>query len=131
MPGESTRRQPNLHVLQGGQRFEIRQHEGVVRVALTGILDRETLQRVMQAVAPRLCRRGQRVVLDGNRLEHLDYRAAGELFAWNRALSDFGHALRLAGWRPYLKTILLLADLPTGGAVAAGAAAQRRGTPTS
>jgi MFS superfamily sulfate permease-like transporter len=127
MPGESTRRLPKLHVLEGGQHFEIRQHEGVVRVALTGSLDRTALERLTNAVAPRLLQRGQRIVLDGRLLTHLDYRVAGELIDWARALSDYGHTLQLASWSTYLKTILLLADRPLG----TGVRLRPRGVPVS
>ncbi len=110
MPGESTRRPPHLYVLEGGLGFEIRERDGDVRVALSGVLDRPMLQRLVAAVRPRLQRRDCRIVLDGRGLEHLDFRAVRDLVAWNRHLRDYGHTLLLAGWRPYHRAILILGD---------------------
>ena len=108
MPRETTRHQPRLQLLEGGLEFEIREHGGDVRVVLSGNLDRDLLSRIILAATPRLARRDRRVVLDGRHLDHVDYRAVAGLIDWSRRLRTYGHALRLDGWRPYLRAILLL-----------------------
>jgi hypothetical protein len=110
MPGESTRRPPHLYVLEGGLGFEIRERDGDVRVTLSGVLDRPMLQRLVDAVRPRLVRRDCRIVLDGRGLDHLDFRAVRDLVAWHRRLRVYGHTLLLADWRPYHRAILILGD---------------------
>jgi ABC-type transporter Mla MlaB component len=117
MPRETTRHLPHLQLLEGGLDFEIREHGGDVRVVLSGNLDRDLLERIVPATTPRLARRGCRVVLDGARLAHLDYRAVPALVEWGRDLRAYGHRLLIAGWRPYLRVILAL-----GGSAGAPAA---------
>lgn len=112
MPGEQTRRPPRLQVLEGGLDFEIRERDGTVRVALSGALDRAMLGRIAAAVAPRLVRRGRAVVLDGRRLNHVDYRCAADLAAWQRVLRPYGHRLLLSGWSVFHRTLLILGGMP-------------------
>ncbi|MCB1184836.1 STAS domain-containing protein [bacterium] len=113
MPRESTR--PFVsgdHAPQhpDGLQIRIEQNERTVRVALSGILDREGVDRLVSRVAPRLVSRGCRVILEGSRLTHLDYRATRGLIAWNRRLRAFGHQLFLQEWSDYLKAILVMED---------------------
>ena len=68
MPRESTR--PFVsgdHAPHHPDRLQIRidQNERTVRVALSGILDREGVDRLVSRVAPRLVSRGCRVILEG------------------------------------------------------------------
>lgn len=88
----------------------IRQNDKVVWVTLSGILDRVGMERLISRVTLRLERRGCRIVLDGSRLTHLDYRATGALIAWNRRLRAFHHQLYLHGWSDYLKAIVVMED---------------------
>jgi hypothetical protein len=106
-----------------GSRLEItvRNKERAVWVALSGILDRQGVQRMISRVAPRLAERGCRIILDGKRLTHLDYRATHGLLIWNRKLRDHHHQLFLYRWSDYLKAILVMEDwdrelgaMPTG-----------------
>jgi len=97
-----------LHLLEGDLDFEIREHDGDVRVVLSGSLDCKLLARIISATRPHLARRGRRIVLDGSGLAHLDYRAVDKLADWGQRLQAFGHTLLLDGWRPYLRTILIL-----------------------
>ncbi len=89
---------------------EVRQTDRTVRVTLSGILDRQGVEKIIGRVAPRLLGRGCRVVLDGTQLAHLDYRATASLVGWNRKLRQFNHQLFLQGWSHYLKAILLMED---------------------
>ncbi len=90
--------------------IEIRQNERAVWVTLSGILDRAGVEKLIARVTPRLDQRGRRIVLDGSRLAHLDYRATGALVAWNRRLKAFHHQLYLHGWSDYLKAIVVMED---------------------
>lgn len=90
--------------------IEIRQNERAVWVTLSGILDRAGVEKLIARVTPRLDQRGRRIVLDGSRLIHLDYRATGALVAWNRRLKAFHHQLYLHGWSDYLKAIVVMED---------------------
>jgi anti-anti-sigma regulatory factor len=90
--------------------IEIRQNERAVWVTLSGILDRAGVEKLIARVTPRLDQRGRRIVLDGSRLVHLDYRATGALVAWNRRLKAFHHQLYLHGWSDYLKAIVVMED---------------------
>ena len=89
---------------------EVRQTDRTVRVALSGILDRQGVEKIISRVSPRLLGRGCRVVLDGSHLSHLDYRATDSLVRWNRKLRQFNHQLFLQSWSGYLKAILLMED---------------------
>lgn len=89
---------------------EVRQTDQTVRVTLSGILDRQGVGKLISRVTPALRGRGDRIILDGSRLTHLDYRATGQLVAWNRRLRLFGHQLMLLQWSAYLKAILLMED---------------------
>jgi hypothetical protein len=95
-----------------GTRMEItvRHSERAVWVSLSGILDRSGVESLISRVAPRLARRGCRIILDGTRLTHLDYRATHGLVAWNRKLRDHHHQLLLHMWSDYLKAILVMED---------------------
>jgi len=131
MPRETTRQPPHLHLLEGGLDFEIRERDGAVRVVLSGSLDHDLLRRVKTVTAPRLCRRGRRIVLDGRRLDHVDYRVVAALIDWARDLRVYGHGLYLEGWRPYLKAILALGARPDAPATATetiGPVVARHGT---
>jgi hypothetical protein len=106
-----------------GSRLEITvsYKERAVWVALSGILDRQGVQRMICRVAPRLSERGCRIILDGKRLTHLDYRATHGLLIWNRKFRDHHHQLFLYRWSDYLKAILVMEDwdrelgaMPTG-----------------
>ncbi len=90
--------------------IKVRHTDRAVRVSLSGILDRNGLEKVIGRVAPRLIGRGCKVVLDGSQLTHLDYRVTSQMVRWNRKLRQFGHQLFLQGWSPYLKAILLMED---------------------
>lgn len=89
---------------------EVRQTDQAVRVTLSGILDRPGVEKLMGQVTRRLPARGCRIIMDGSRLTHLDYRATDRLVEWNRRLGQFGHQLLLHRWSPYLKAILLMED---------------------
>ena len=84
--------------------------ERTVWVALSGILDRTGVENVISRVAPQLVSRGCRIVLDGSRLTHLDFRATHSLIRWNRQLRDYDHHLYLKEWSDYLKAILVMED---------------------
>ena len=121
-PRETTRTPRRLSLIDGGSAADCIVRDDAVRVSLSGTLDRPTLRAVRRRVERCLWRRGLRVELDGRRLLHLDYRAAGELLAWHRDLAAYGHRMLLVGWSRYLRTILLLG---LGGEPAARSAARR------
>ncbi len=132
MPRETTRHQPSLQLLEGGLDFEIREHDGDVRVALSGTLDRDKLSRLISLTARRLSRRGRRIILEGGDLEHLDYRAVGDLVDWARDLRTFSHRLMLSDWNTYLRTILVIGARSGWPATpAAGPLVARHGTSLS
>jgi hypothetical protein len=110
MPRELTRWTPRFTLLEGGSDFEIQVRGTDLRVTLLGTLDRHQLKCLQRRIAPYLVQRGRRIILDGRRLKHVDFRIAEPLREWNRALSIFDHDLMLAGWNPYLRTILTLGD---------------------
>jgi len=110
MPRELTRWTPRFTLLEGGSDFEIQVRGTDLRVTLLGTLDRNQLSRLQRRIAPYLVQRGRRIVLDGRQLKHVDFRIAGSLRKWNRALAVFDHGLMLSGWNPYLRTILTLGD---------------------
>ena len=89
---------------------EVRQKDRTVRVALSGTLDKQGVENLISVIGSRLPGRGCRIVLDGSRLMHLDYRATASLVAWNRHLRQFRHQLYLQGWNSYLKAILMMED---------------------
>ena len=113
MPRESTRQfvpgDTATHH-QDGLQIRIEQNERTVRVTLSGILDREGVDRLVSRVAPHLVSRGCRVILEGSRLTHLDFRATQGLIRWNRRLRAFNHQLFLQDWSVYLKAILVMED---------------------
>ena len=113
MPRELTRQ--SVQQESTGSRLEtleveVRQSDRTVRVTLSGVLDREGMRLLVQRVAPRLLGRGWRIILDGSRLAHLDFRATSSLLLWNRQLRQFRHQLFLHGWSDYLKAILVMED---------------------
>lgn len=113
MPRELTRQfVPANTTLAKPDHLQIRisQAERTVWVSLSGTLDRQGMARLVNRVVGRLDRRGYRIVLDGSRLAHLDFRATGELIAWHRRLRDFEHQLYLKDWSDYLKAILVMED---------------------
>jgi len=113
MPRELTRqfvriknapaRLDNLHI-------QVDCAERTVWVALSGILDCAGVEKLISRVAPQLVSRGCRIVLDGSRLTHLDFRATHGLIRWNRQLGDYHHQLFLKEWSDYLKAILVMED---------------------
>ena len=109
-PREMTRMPSRQEAAGTHMEIEIRQNDKVVWVTLSGILDRVGVERLISRVTLRLERRGCRIVLDGSRLTHLDYRATGALIAWNRRLRAFHHQLYLHGWSDYLKAIVVMED---------------------
>ena len=110
MPRELTRQLDRQEALGSRLDISVRHTERAVWVSLSGILDRQGVARMISRVAPRLARRGCRIILDGQRLSHLDYRATHGLLAWNRKLRDHHHHLYLHGWNDYLKAILVMED---------------------
>jgi anti-anti-sigma regulatory factor len=99
-----------FEVLDGGTSFELRERGATIWVALFGVLDRPRWEQLQQRLKPLLNRRGRRIVLDGRRLLHLDYRTVRDLIVWHRMLRPYDHQLVLAGWSAYLKAILCLED---------------------
>lgn len=110
MPRESTRQPGRQDAAGSHMEMKIRQTDTAAWVALSGILDRDGVMRLIDRVTPHLSRRGTRVVLDGRRLTHLDYRATRLLVDWNRRLGAFNHQLYLHRWSDYLKAILVMED---------------------
>jgi hypothetical protein len=110
MPRELTRQFVRQEAAGGRLEIEIRHQHRAVWVALSGILDRQGVERMISRVAPRLAGRGCRIILDGKRLTHLDYRATHGLLIWYRKLRDHHHKLLLQGWNDYLKAILVMED---------------------
>ena len=110
MPRELTRQSVRQEAAGSDLEITVRQDDRTVWVALSGILDRRGVANLMSRVAPLLASRGCRIVLDGTRLVHLDFRATHGLVAWSRRLRDFHHQLYLKGWSDYLKAILVMED---------------------
>ena len=110
MPRELTRQLVRQEAAGSRLEIEVRHTERAVWVALSGILDRQGVERLISRVAPRLASRGCRIILDGSRLTHLDFRATHSLICWNRRLRDFNHQLYLREWSDYLKAILVMED---------------------
>jgi anti-anti-sigma regulatory factor len=90
--------------------LEIRERGATVWVALSGVLDAARLALLTRRITPLLQRRGRRIVLDGRRLVHLDYRCVPRLLAWSQGLCAFDHQLLLYGWNAYLRAILCVED---------------------
>jgi len=110
VPRELTRRSVECRGPGSGLEIDIRQLGVTVWVTLSGILDRPQLGHLIRRLAPCLSKRGRIIVLDGRRLQHIDYRAVQPLIAWNRQLGTFGHRLTLFSWSDYLKAILCVED---------------------
>jgi MFS superfamily sulfate permease-like transporter len=90
--------------------IQVSHSEKTVRVSLSGTLDCVGVDKLISRVAPRLVSRGCRIILDGSRLTHLDFRATHSLIRWNRQLREFNHQLYLNQWSDYLKAILVMED---------------------
>jgi anti-anti-sigma regulatory factor len=113
MPRESTRqfvRTENSLAHLDTLQIQVSQTERTVRVALSGTLDRQGVEKLISRVAPRLVSRGCRIILDGSRLTHLDFRATHSLVSWHRRLRAFNHQMYLQSWSDYLKAILVMED---------------------
>lgn len=110
MSRELTRRPTGMESGVRRLEIEVSRADSVVRVALSGILDEQGLEMIIGRVAPLLTGRGQKVILDGARLAHMDYRSTRALLRWNRNLRQFSHTLYLKGWSDYLKAILCMED---------------------
>ncbi|MFT5233300.1 MAG: anti-anti-sigma factor [Candidatus Krumholzibacteriia bacterium] len=113
MPREMTRpfvrtNTPPTHV--DPLQIQVSQVDRTVRVTLSGILDSQGVEKMKRQVTAQLVSRGCRVVLDGSRLTHFDYRATGALIKWHRQLRDFNHQMYLLSWSDYLKAILVMED---------------------
>jgi anti-anti-sigma factor len=93
-----------------GLALDIRRHGTAVRVTLRGILDRKQLHRLVSELAPWLECSVARVILEGQGLRHVDYRAVGLLVTFGRRLRRHGHELMLQGWNDYLRAILRMED---------------------
>jgi ABC-type transporter Mla MlaB component len=113
MPRESTRqfvRPETASAHLDGLHIQVSRTERTVRVALSGALDRQGVEKLVSRVAPCLVSRGCRIILDGSRLTHLDFRATGGLVSWHRHLRTYHHQLYLQSWSDYLKAILVMED---------------------
>ena len=133
MSREATRQSMGQEAAHPHLRIRVSQHERTVRVALSGILDEAGVVELAAQTARHLRDRGLRIVLDGSRLVHLDYRATRLLIQWNRQLRRFHHQLYLLDWNDYLKAILCMEDWDRElGGMPAGAATWRllSGAPT-
>jgi len=113
MPREMTRsfartNTPPTHV--DSLQIQVSQVDRTVRVTLSGILDSQGVEKLKRQVATNLVCRGCRIVLDGSRLTHLDYRATGGLIRWYRQLREYNHQMYLLSWSDYLKAILVMED---------------------
>jgi ABC-type transporter Mla MlaB component len=110
MPGEQAHQSPERLSRTGVLDFTVSQQGRAVWVALSGVLDRDGIDRLVRRVHPLLQSRESIVVLDGARLLHVDYRAVRRLVQWHRSLHGYGHRLRLARWSRYLQVIVSLED---------------------
>ncbi len=90
--------------------IRVSQFERTVRVSLSGTLDCQGVEKMISLVMPQLLSRGCRIILDGSRLTHLDFRATHSMIRWNRRLREFNHQLYLKEWSDYLKAILVMED---------------------
>ena len=110
MPRETTLQSVRQEAAGSTMDMEIKHRGRTVWVSLSGILDRPGLQELTTRLIPLLIGRGQRVVLDGQGLVHMDYRLTGHLLAYHRKLKEYGHQLFLHRWSDYLKAILVMED---------------------
>lgn len=110
MPREMARQSVWTETKPTSLNIQIRQVDRTVWVTLSGILDQPGMQQLVARVAPVLRETGCRVILDGERLTHLDYRVTRSLLRWHRNLKQFGHQLYLRRWSGYLQAILLVED---------------------
>lgn len=110
MQREQTRQGPQLRLLDGGLDFEIIDCDNSVRVALSGSFDSAQLNSIIKLIKPYLLQRSRKIILDGSRLEHVDFRVMNSLTVWNSKLRSFGHTLFLSTWSSRHKAILLIGD---------------------
>ena len=110
MPRELTRRSVECRGPGSGLDFQIRRLDVTVWVTLSGVVDRSQLSRLVHCITPLLGERGHRIVLDGRRLLHVDYRAVQPLIRWHKQLRSYHHQLDLYQWNDYLKAILCMED---------------------
>lgn len=110
MPREMARQSVWTETKPSSLNIQIRQVDRTVWVTLSGILDQPGMQQLVARVAPVLAETGCRVILDGERLTHLDYRVTRSLLRWHRNLKLFGHQLFLRRWSEYLQAILIMED---------------------
>mgnify|MGYP002642162752 CR=1 FL=1 len=110
MPRELTRQSVRQEARGSRLDIEVNSKDMTVRVALSGILDQQGLERVIHRVARSLLGRGCRVVLDGSSLTYMDYRCTRDLICWNRNLRQYRHQLYFQNWNNYLKAILCMED---------------------
>jgi ABC-type transporter Mla MlaB component len=110
MPNEGIRGSTTTRAPGHGIKSSITVRERTVRIHLVGVLDRQEASRLIQVANRHLYGRRYDVILDASHLVHLDYRCVAMLLRWNRGLQSLGHRLLLAGWSPYLRTILAMED---------------------
>ncbi len=110
MPREMARQSVWIEAKSSNLSIQVQQKDRTVRVTLSGIFDQPGMQQLAARVAPVLAETGCRVILEGERLTHLDYRVTRSLIRWNRNLKQFRHQLYLQGWNDYLKAILCMED---------------------
>lgn len=110
MPRELTLQSGRQEAAGRQMEITVKDRERTVWVSLSGILDQTGVDTLIGRVAPRLAGRGYRIVLDGSRLGHIDYRCTATLVKWNRKLRQFDHQLFLQDWSDYLKAILCMED---------------------
>jgi hypothetical protein len=68
------------------------------------------LAQLIHSLKPILKKRSQRIVLDGRRLCHIDFRIVKPLVEWSKMLRSYDHKLLLSHWSDYLKAILSMED---------------------
>lgn len=110
MPREMARQSAWQDAAGTSLNIQVKQVDRTVRVTLSGILDQAGMELLAARVAPRLRETGCRIILEGERLSHLDYRVTRQLIRWSRNLRQFHHQLYLQGWNDYLKAILCMED---------------------
>jgi ABC-type transporter Mla MlaB component len=110
MPGESIQYSAADQIAGSALTFAVEQQDRLIWITLSGILDREGLHRLARRAGASLAAPGCRVVLDGRRLAHVDYRVVERLADWRRRLARQGQQLELIGWSDYLRAILAVAD---------------------
>ena len=110
MPREMARQSAWQDTAGTNLSIQVIQVDRTVRVTLSGILDQPGMELLATRVAPLLQDMGCRIILEGERLVHLDYRVTRSLIRWNNTLKQYRHQLYLQGWNDYLKAILCMED---------------------